>query len=62
MSRIVSRSYMGGIDLYHGIPNLTDGKITNIEYSKNTDDYITELEIETVDGNKHSIVIMQERQ
>ena len=59
MSYLIARTYNGGKDLYHGVPDLMNGKIINVVSSKTNDDYVTELEIQSVNGNIHTIAIVQ---
>lgn len=60
MSDLFTRSYIGGKDLYFGIPDLKDAKIIDVINSKTCDDYVTELVIEGVNGKVHKIIVMQE--
>ena len=59
MSTIITRTYSGAIDLYHGIPNLLNATIEDITYDNTDSDYVTTLVIKDTKGNLHRIMICQ---
>lgn len=57
MSYIIARTYSGVIDLYHGIPDLLNATVENVEYDNSHGDYRTTLVIKDIKGNLHRIEI-----
>ena len=57
MAYIIARTYSGAMDLYHGIPNLLNATIVDVEYDNSHRDYRTTLIIKDVKGNLHRIEI-----
>ena len=58
---LIANTYCGGIDLYHGVPDLKGAMITDMLPIENKDYYETQLELTRVNGEKFIIVIKQER-
>lgn len=62
MSRvIIGRCYSGVCDLYYGVPNLNDAKITKVESNIKDNKYEVVLYITDKDGISHKIILMQDR-
>lgn len=59
MNNIVARTYSGGIDLYHGLPDLLDAKVVDVQYNHSDGDYQTTLVLEDSKGKLHQIMIVQ---
>lgn len=57
MSIIITRTNVGAIDLYNGIPNLKNAMVENIIYDDTYEDYRTILVLRDVSGNQHRIII-----
>lgn len=58
---IVTRSYSGGRDLYHGVPNLKDSVVSEVTTIEEGFDYVTVLTLTRPDGYQYNIQIRQER-
>lgn len=60
---IIAHTYSGGRDLYYGVPNdLLNSKVVEINYiDSNQDNYETKITLETENGSKHYITILQEK-
>lgn len=58
---LIANTYCGGIDLYHGIPDLQGAIVSNVTPIENKDYYETQLELTRVNGEKFIIMIKQER-
>jgi hypothetical protein len=54
---IIARTYCGVIDLYHGIPDLLNATIENVEYDNSNEEYKTILTLRDFKGNLHNITI-----
>lgn len=52
---------VGGMDLYHGVPDLQGAVISNVTPVCNKDYYETKLELTRQNGTKFDIVILQDR-
>ncbi|NFH01307.1 hypothetical protein FC831_13650 [Clostridium botulinum] len=62
MSRvIIGRCYSGVCDLYHGVPNLKDAKITRVESNIKNNEYEVVLYITDKDSINHKIILLQDR-
>lgn len=61
MSDIFARSYIGGRDLFFGVPNLKGATIEKQASTEDNDDYITILTIKDVRGFTHTLQIRQQK-
>lgn len=59
MSTIIARTYSGAIDLYHGIPNLLNATVVDIEYG-DSEECETILVLKGVNDNLHRITIKRQ--
>jgi hypothetical protein len=59
MSSIITRTYFGARDLYHGIPDLKNSTVIDVIYEKDFEDYRTTLIFKDVKGIEHTITIAQ---
>lgn len=57
MAYIIARTYSGAIDLYHGIPNLLNSIVVDVEYDNLHGEYRTTLVLKDIKGNLHKIEI-----
>jgi hypothetical protein len=57
MSVIITRTYSGAIDLYHGIPNLLNATVEEVTYNNEHGEYETTLVLKDINGKLHSIII-----
>jgi hypothetical protein len=60
MSRIITRTYSGAIDLYHGLPDLLNAIVIDVDYDNRNEDHMTTLVFKDVKGNEHRISIAEE--
>ena len=60
MAYIITRTYSGGIDLFHGLPDLLNATVEDVLYDNSNKEYKTTLVLKDVKGNLHSIEIIQE--
>lgn len=54
---IIARAYSGAIDLYHGIPDLLNAIVEDVEYDNTNEEYKTILTLKDANGNLHKITI-----
>ena len=52
---LIANTYCGGIDLYHGVPDLKGAMITDMLPIENKDYYETQLELTRVNGENLSL-------
>lgn len=57
MTRIKAYAHIGAYDLYHGLPNLKDAKIIDVNYGLDRTECSTILTIQDKEGNMHEITI-----
>lgn len=57
---IIARTYIGGKDLYCGVPNLKGATIVDVHSHKDMDTYSTVLVIQDKDNREHTIMIKQD--
>lgn len=59
MSSIIARTYCGGKDLFHGIPDLVGAVVIEVVTEPITDEYRTKIVLKDKRGKLHEIIIVQ---
>lgn len=58
---LICRTFSGGKDLYHGIPDLNGAIVVDIIPECTEDEYVTNIVLQNKDNSKVLIRVLQER-
>lgn len=58
---LVTRTIIGGKDLYYGCPDLTGAVVESVESIEQLDDYRTDINLRLKTGELLKVMVLQER-
>ncbi|MOA10827.1 hypothetical protein D3C78_1307340 [compost metagenome] len=59
MNVLITRTFSGGEDLYHGIPNLEGAVVSNVDSVYVHSEYRTEPTLDLINGSKMKLIVIQ---
>lgn len=58
---MICRTYSGGMDLYHGVPDLEGATVITVNQDPSEDDYVSDIVLRTKNNSKVLIQIRQNK-